>query len=511
MQTTKVVLTNRHARFVRPYPEELNDVLKYRRPGWEYTDAGKVYVEWQSKVKKGQADPDEPRGWDGYLHLLHRDVVGAGVFLALRTTLERAATTSFSVQDNRRPPDFVPLTLDGQDKARAYQVECVKAMLKASGTGGLILNATGTGKTFIAGMYFRALKGSALFLVDELTLLDQAQKELSAVTGEPVGNIGNQQFNPKRITVATVQTIHRHRYDPKFVPWANRLQCVIIDEIHLMLNRSNFQTVTTIRPPVVFGLTATLEMKKRNVAYRAYDLCGPMVYDYPLERGVREGFLSKGLAISVQVDQSSYDEPIRGNPHWRWVRTRHRQRYHELYQSLIVDSRSRNHAITELVREAYKRGKYIVVLLERVKHLKYLSQALNSCRVPHSLVFGQVDVGDRVASKDAMEKGHLKVILTNKVFKKGINIKRIDLMIDAAAMKSRNDCIQKYGRGVRLCDGKKGLIYFDIADRGNRFEKAARARRFALRKVGIPVFKIDMAKGADQILDLAEKRLVSIK
>lgn len=490
MPTTKVVLTNRKARLVRPYDYDcLNELLKYRKPGWEYTNAAKF------------------RGWDGYLHLLQRDVVGAGAFLALREMMEREATTRFVLEDLRRPPQFVALPFEEQ--ARDYQKACVEKMIEASSTGGLVLNATGTGKTALTGMYLKRLKGPALFLVDELTLLDQAQKELSKWLGEPVGNIGNQQFNPQRITVATIQTIHRHRFDSTFIPWTKKLQCIIIDELHLALNRSNFQTVAAIQPPVVFGLTATLELKKRHVAYRAYDLCGPVVFNYPLEQGVQEGFLSKGVAIAVQVGQKSNLPAIKGNPRWRWARIRHRMRYQELYNELIVNGRHRNEVLEGLIRTAYGRGKHIIVLLDRIQHLKDLSQKLDG--IPHELVYGEVHVSSRVDSKNRFDAGKLRVILTNKVFKKGVDIKKVDVIIDGAAMKSKNDAVQKYGRGVRLCDGKVGLVYFDMADTGNRFEKAAISRRSALKKIGVPVYKVDSDLGPDKILELALKKLDALE
>lgn len=504
MQKTKVVLSNRKARFVRPYDYDcLNELLKYRKLGWEYTPQGKLFLEWQDKVKKGTADPDEPYGWDGYIHILQRDVVGAGVFLALREAMEREATTRFIVQDQRRPPHFDVLPFE--NGARDYQIECVGKMIANSNMGGLILNATGTGKTALTGMYFKRLRGPALFLVDELTLLDQAQKELSKWLGEPVGNIGNSKFNPQRITVATIQTIHRHRFDASFVPWNRTLQCIIIDELHLALNRSNFQTIAAIQPPVVFGLTATLELKKKSVAYRAYDLCGPVVYEYPLQKGVEEGFLSKGVAVAVQVGQSSDLEPLRGNPRWRWFRERMKQRYQELYRELIVHGKKRNRVIESLIREGYKMGMHTIVLMERVQHLKDFSGRLDG--IPHNLVFGQISPEDRIDAKKRFDDGKLKVILTNKVFKKGVDIKKVDLIIDAAGMKSKNDAVQKYGRGVRLCDGKEGLIYIDIADIGNKFEKAALSRRTALKRIGVPVYKVDSELGAKRILELARKRL----
>lgn len=509
--TVKITLTNRKAEFHQPYPyDEIDGFLRYRRSGWEYTPGGKIYLDWKAAVAKGTADADEPQGWDGYIHLMAGNRVGTGVFLALREKMEQEFNIKFRVDDKRKPPEIKPPVayVFNTKEVRTYQHDCVKAMLCNSKTGGLILNATGTGKTFIAGMYFGALQGPALFLVDELTLLKQAINELQSVLREPIGEIGNSIFHPKRVTVATIQTIHRHRFDETYVPWTKTLKAIFIDELHLALNRRNFQTIAAIRPPVIFGLTATLELKKKSVAYRAYDLCGPVVFEYPLERGVEEGYLSKGVAVSVQVEQDIKAERIRGNPRWAWVRQRYKAQYHELYREIIVEGKKRNSTIVALVKEAYKKGKHIVVLLNRVQHLKDLSKKLDG--IPHQLVFGEVAVSDRVGAQKRMEESKLRVILTNVIFQKGINIKKLDVIVDGAAMKSRNTAVQKYGRGVRLADGKDGLLYFDISDKGNKFEIAAKKRVSALRSVGVPIFKISSTVSASKIFELAEKKLRSI-
>lgn len=489
----KVLLTNRKATLYATgsLSDELNDFLKYRRPGWEYTPAAKY------------------QGWDGYIHLMQGGRIGTGTFLALREKMEAALKCRFKVDDQRKGPEIRQnITGELAIKARQYQKQCLEAMISADKTGGLILNATGTGKTFIAGLYFKCLTGPALFLVDELTLLKQAIGELREVLQEDIGEIGNSVFKPRRVTVATIQTIHRHRFDASYVPWTKTLKAIFIDEVHLALNRRNFQTIAAIRPPVIFGLTATLELKKKHVAYRAYDLCGPVVFDYPLEKGVEEGFLSKGVVVSVEVENDVAVERIKGNPRWAWVRARYKQRYHELYRKVIVEGKKRNKFILDMIRMAYKQGKHIVLLLNRVQHLKDLSDQLDG--VPHRLVFGEVAVGDRVAAQKRFEEDKLKVILTNVIFQKGINIKKIDVIIDGAGMKSKNTAVQKYGRGVRLCDGKTGLIYFDISDRGNRFEKASKSRISALKRTGTPIFKVDSSMGASKILRLAEKRLKDI-
>jgi superfamily II DNA or RNA helicase len=493
-----VKLTNRKARLVSQrdifdLPDEMNEVLKYRKPGWDYTNQAKY------------------NGWDGYTLMVTPDgIMGAGVFLAMQKKLEKELAVRFVVKDLREFPVFQnakPNKIESDKEVRKYQVECLGNMIAASQTGGLVLNATGTGKTYVAGTYFKTLRGAALFLVDELTLLKQAKKELQEVLGEEVGEIGNSIWDVKRITVGTIQTVHKHRFGTSYVNWTKLLSCIVIDELHLALNRRNFETIRAIKPMVIFGLTATLELKKKHVAMRAYDLCGPVIFEYPLKQGVAEGVLSKGVVVAVQVKNEQEQEKYEGKGGWWRKRQFYRERYPTEYLRLIVEGSKRNNVIRKLVLEAHKKGKHTVVLLERVQHLKELSESLT---VPHHLVFGEKLVEERVESQQMFEDEKVKVILANKVFKKGINIKRIDVIIDGAAMKSKNDAQQKYGRGVRLCEGKTGLIYFDIADVGNRFEKAAKSRRSALKKNGTPVFLANSELGASKILELAEKKLAKL-
>jgi len=169
----------------------------------------------------------------------------------------------------------------------------------------------------------------------------------------------------------------------------------------------------------------------------------------------------------------------------------------ELYEERIVNNSERNWVIVRLVKRAVKLGKYVIVLVERVKHLDYLSSRLDKERIPHRVVSGTfrgqyVEVKDRLAHQRHFEKGKIRVIVANKVFNKGVDIHRVDVVINATGRKSANDAIQIFGRGVRTHDDKKGLIHIDISDvdsenKNNPFQKASKRRARALRSVGITV------------------------
>lgn len=216
--------------------------------------------------------------------------------------------------------------------------------------------------------------------------------------------------------------------------------------------------------------------------------------------------------------------------------------YQENYEAKIVRNARRNKILAEFVREGYRRGYWVILLLQRLEHLKWVSKRLHD--VPHRIVAGtdykgtkwvekvvhgktkfmKVVVGDKIKVRERQkttrkfEAGDIRVILANEVFKKGVSIKRLDVGIDGAAKKSKDDALQKFGRGLRLHPDKGGFIYFDLADedpdnKKNWFAKAARTRKRAYKGAGITTRDFDWKEDLDirenvkLMYELAEKTL----
>jgi superfamily II DNA or RNA helicase len=343
------------------------------------------------------------------------------------------------------------------------------------------------------------LKGTGAFVVDELTLLEQTRRALIEVLGEKVGVVGRSEFKPHRITVATIQTLHKHRHKPAFKKWFPNIDVLIVDEVHLALNKRNLDVIQQIRPKATFGLTATLQIEKPEVRIPAIALTGPVIFEYPLQDGVEEGYLSRGVVGSI-----SFYDPLRGQaPGYRsysgkehvWVPSGSKPaeyRYH------VCLNKARNDCIESLVRQALKIKRRVIVLVEQKIHLRILSQRMKD--VHHEALCGDVDTDTRFHAMREMDLGKLNLILASRVFAKGVDVRSVDLIIDATGLPSRNNAIQRYGRGARKAEGKKGLIFLSIADRGNRFEMAGRLREGALRETGTPILQFDWKKNPEEIL-----------
>lgn len=440
----KVTLTNRVAKiYCDPDVQvALKPFFRYQKPG----------VQFSHMYTAG--------AWDGYTNLLSRGSVGTGLFLHQLDTLCKEGF-DFDITDARVFPHFKDI--DFGESVRHYQRAAVNAMMENANTGGLLIAATGSGKTLTAGEFLRRLSGPAVFVNDELALLDQSRKELMLVTGEEIGIVGRGKFIPGRLTVATIQTMNQHRHDRAFIPWLSSLEAVILDEFHVQMARRNFDVITTAKPKAVYGITATLEMSKPHIWMPSMAIAGPEIFEYPLEQGVNEGYLAEGVVCLV--------------PYVNHTDSRD-------YGSVIVRDSGRNSLIESLVREGVFRGRRIIVLVERIDHYRLLSKRLAD--IPHCIVSGEISVENRNDAKFRMESGEIQVILSSRVFAKGQSINALDTIIDATGMRAANNAQQRYGRGTRLSDGKR-LVYFDIADRGNYFARAAGDRERALAALKVRI------------------------
>lgn len=432
--------------------------------------------------------------WDGYIYLYRYGKVSTGLYLDLREELRREF--SLHEDDQRVAPQFRELPPSLKAQLRGYQEDCIEAMIAHSKTGGLVINCTGSGKTFIAGGFFARLRGRGCFINDELTLLEQSRRALSSILGEEeVGEVGHGVFSPRRVTVATIQTLHRQRNNPKFQKWFDSLDCVIVDELHVALNRQNSEVLEQIQPKTVYGLTATLELEKPHIRMRAVALAGPPIFSYPLKQGVEDAVISQGVFLQVRFPQHSVS-----------------RNYATEYRELISHSGPRNQCVESLVREGIRRGRRVIVLVERISHLRTLSQQMRD--IPHQIVCGAYSKESRLAAKLAMDEGKLPLILANRVFAKGVDIRTVDTIIDATGGRSSNSVIQRYGRGSRIAPEKIGLIYFDIGDCSfvgdrNRFSANSHARLNAIKKLEVPVLSERWTGNTAQSLyDKALQRLL---
>lgn len=485
----EVVLNNRTAELlVDPIlHRKLREYWSFYKPGYLWTPSYKLWTRLKHQAKMN-GDPDrEVAGWDGKIRFLQHSKMPAGLFRALRKETEQELGLQFEVTYDLPSIKFLPGFAEENGKY-GFQNEAVDLMMKATRRGGgIVLSATGTGKTKLCAQYFSKLSCPCLFVVDQLDLLYQSQKEISSWLKELVGVVGDSEFQIGRVTVGTVQTLARHLKTPEFERWYDAVEVVVVDELHTQLNHSNFKVLETIKPIARFGLTATLQLQKKDVRMRAHAFAGPVIFEFPVQEGISSGVLSKGRVLQLlfpEVEPGLTD-------------------FQEEYKIEVVENEVKRNAASLLIPRLIEEDRYVVALMDRVKHVEDLSEKL--IQIPHRLAYGKIDRLSRFAAIEKFEAGSIRLILSSVVFKKGINLKRVDVILDLAEMYSKNDALQKFGRGVRLHPDKTELLHIDFGSQGGRFHRNARSRSNAFKSSGIPIRTVKVTTPQDALREVRKE------
>ena len=479
MKTLRFKLEGRRAFLVdKYYSDKLKALLSYTSPGARFSPA------------YNRRDRDGNRLWDGKISFVKYDSLSVGLLIGAHKELKLAGYNCEVVGWKHRPQVG---TLPGfweKDEEYEFQNTACQAILSSLNKGGgTILSATGTGKTKLAAQVFSHIRGNCLFIVDQVNLLYQSQKEIESWLGESVGIIGNGKFNPKRITVATIQTLFKAPKNQQSRDFAKHIDVVFIDELHKQMSRRNFSVVNTIKPKAVIGMTATLQMKKKEIRWKVYSISGPILFEFPVEKGIEQGVLSNCAVVQLRVPERSFrsygyteDGEALSGPNLTYSRN-------------VLGNVHINELVPKLVKAALKREYAVVILAERLRHVRLLKKILDDF-FP-KIIQGSVKESRRQKIIKKFELGQYNLIIASTVFTKGVNIKRISLIIDLAQRKSKNDAMQKLGRGLRKHKDKKyGLIYIDLSTEPS-MKAAGSSRRNAFKKAGIQVKVLDWTEVKD--------------
>jgi len=201
-------------------------------------------------------------------------------------------------------PLKVPYKIVEGKKLRYYQYAAVERAIKAILNGQkriLLTMATGSGKTYVAfqivwKLYHSGKVRRVLYLVDRIFLREQAYN-----TFEPFGN-ARIELTSENVTMsrdiyfATYQTLYSEKNGKKIYELFDRdfFDMVIIDECHRSGWKRWHDILRYFGNAIHLGLTAT---PKRTDNIDTYAYFGKPVYEYPMARGIDDGYLAPPAEI----------------------------------------------------------------------------------------------------------------------------------------------------------------------------------------------------------------------
>lgn len=413
--------------------------------------------------------------WDGYKKLFNIQTRRFNIGLLPRVVdlLERYGLQVDIVDKRVHLPQKYDYEYD-KSMLRDYQTQAVIASV-VNGNG-ILKVATGGGKTVIAGCTIGALCKKSIFIVHTKDLLYQAKESFQRIfPNEHIGQIGDGVIDYQNITVATMQTlailgsveIGKNKYDEdatndekkieadkikkeEFHKYRATVQCVMMDEVQIVCSR----TAQSVRflfesADYAFGYSAS-PWRDDGSDLEIEGAFGRRIVDISASELIKRGYLIKPR---IWVYNTTYKcNDISGN-------------YTDIYKRYIVENDERNWQIARDAISQYHNGKNTLILVTQIKHGDKLVDIIkNKIGIDVQFISGKSNSKKRKQAIQDMRDGKIQLMIASTIADVGLDIPRLECIVEAGAGKSSVTALQRLGRIMRLHDEKEECNFITYRD-----------------------------------------------
>ena len=348
----------------------------------------------------------------------------------------------------RRPPERVAVDLPDEapipiPEPHPVQQEALAALAetrRAGNTAGLVVLATGLGKTWLSA--FDTVQSGfrrVLFVAHREEILGQAQRTFRTI--RPTARLGlytGRERDPEaEVLFASIQTLGRQHHLDQFDP--AEFDYIVVDEFHHAAAPTYRRLIEYFRPRFLLGLTATPE---RTDGGDLLALCGEnLVYRCDLVEGIRRGLLSPFdyFGVPDEVDYSNIP----------WKSNRFDEE--ELTTAVATQARAAN-ALGQFRRRAGERALGFCV---SQRHADFMAGYFRDQGLRAVAVHSGQNSAPRAHSLQQLNAGELDILFAVDMFNEGVDLPNVDTVMMLRPTESQILWLQQFGRGLRHREGKR--------------------------------------------------------
>jgi len=346
-------------------------------------------------------------------------------------------------------------------RPKAYQLEMLERLASERRHGrwrNLVVAATGTGKTVVSAFDYQRRareEGSPprlLFISHRIQILKQAIATFRQVLRDPAfGELldGNNAPTQYGHLFATINTVHGR--DLLAQLGADYWRVVIVDEAHHLPANTFDQFVSSVRPQILLGLTATPERadgKNLNVYFDARPDGSPAV-SLRLWDALDQQLLApfEYYATADETDLSQI----------KWNRSEETAQLDALISSNEIRSRLIINTLQQYVADLNQlKG---IAFCVTVRHAQFMANWFEKSGLPARSLTGVNTPEQREDAIRDLQLGKIKLICTCDLFNEGVDIPEINTLLLLRPTQSPVIIQQQIGRGLRLADRKIAALY----------------------------------------------------
>ncbi|BBM47512.1 type III restriction protein res subunit [Leptotrichia wadei] len=336
---------------------------------------------------------------------------------------------------------------------------------------GLVISATGTGKTYLAAMdikqffeinsntenkLFEINKSKTsnikfLFIAHREELLENAINVFSKILKidkNEFGRIyGGLKEIDKSIIFASIQSLRNcyNEFKPSFFDY------IIVDEFHHSMSDSYLKTLSYFNPKFLLGLTAT---PKRMDGKDILSLCDYNVVD---EIGIKEA-LEEDLIVpfhyfGVNDYMINYDNiPYKNG------------KYNEkiLLQNLLLNTRT-DYIVEKINKFGFDGDKLsAIAFCQNIEHAFFMKEEFTNKGYKSAVITANTSSNDRVKILEKFKNKKIEILCVVDILNEGIDIPTINLLLFLRPTMSSTIFIQQIGRGLRKAKNKDFVTIIDF-------------------------------------------------
>lgn len=405
----------------------------------------------------------------------------------------------------------------GSKEARYYQRNAINSVIEHIAKGnkrGLLVLATGTGKTYIAfQIIWRMLKAKkarrVLFLADRNVLVDQAKSgDFRPFQDKMVKVVGSKIDKAHEVYLSLYQQLktEKEEYYKKFEP--DFFDLIVVDECHrgsANEDSSWREILDYFSSATQIGLTATpineLEEDedgniKKNLDGKPivkkgnYDYFGDPIYTYSLKQGIEDGFLApyKVVSVNLNIDKEGYT-PVEGTKDEDGVPIKIQTYFQKDFDRKIVVRERREKVaekITQFLKDNNCRYSKTIIFCEDIPHchaMVRLLENLNSdIQDEHSNYIVQI-TGDNEEGKKQLDNfrnpnsKYPVIAVTSQLLSTGVDVPTCEVVVLDKTIGSMVEFKQIIGRGTRVRETfirdkeEHSKMFFTILDFRKNYKK----------------------------------------
>lgn len=336
------------------------------------------------------------------------------------------------------------------NKMQVAAIESLNKLRESGEHKGLLISATGTGKTYLSAFELRNYNPKkALFVVHREQIARQALESYKNVFGDTksMGILsGNSKDLNKEIIFSTIQTLSKDEILNSFSN--DEFDYIIIDEVHKAGANTYQKIVNYFNPDFLLGMTATPERSDNFDIFKMFNY--NIAYEIRLKQALEEDLLCPFHYFAIS--------------------------------DITVDGAQLNEKSDFKFLVAHERINYIMDTInfygycgDRVKGLVFCSnknEAITLSNIFNSRGYNTVALtGDNTQEErnTAIEKleqdeknNSLDYIFTVDIFNEGVDIPSVNQVVMLRPTESSIVFIQQLGRGLRKNKSKEYVVIIDF-------------------------------------------------